>query len=237
LRDRLQSATREQGERVLAFPSKWRNAISGALWKNGLEQSGVDIQRPHSGSSPLAAGTNFPFVSIRESKGRPSKHGEESAKSIWRDLDQTAATRHLPEAIMTSAEPPRQEIGNADLDSTVTTAWKHSTVVQEARRLRQLVKIKQGRTSDGPEGAEMRAKVVTTVDTACGACLGGVGLACSASPSARVPEASTTFGSLDNSTYNMATVVAISVAYYLLTPLLAISYIYSISHIASHFLS
>jgi hypothetical protein len=96
-----------------------------------------------------------------------------------------------------------------------TKAWKHSSAVHKNRRQRGAVKLKEGRAITGlsrVEGAKVRAKVATsaTVHQTCGACAGGVGLACAASPGTLAPEAAAVFGSVDNSTYNSATVCHMS---------------------------
>jgi hypothetical protein len=110
----------------------------------------------------------------------------------------------------TAAEPDApEEIRKAARMST--KAWKHTSAVYENRRQRGAAMPKQGRalTADlRVEGAKVRAKVATseTVHLTCGACSGGVGLACAASPGTLAPEAAAVFGSVDNSTYNLATV-------------------------------
>jgi hypothetical protein len=130
------------------------------------------------------------------------------------DLDQESPSTSMPASDFSSraaaAEPDApEEIRKAARMST--KAWKYTSAVYENRRQRGAAKPKQGRalTADSRvEGAKVRAKVATSEKT-CDACSGGVGLACaeSQSPGTLAPEAAAVFGSVDNSTFNLATVV------------------------------
>lgn len=198
------SISMAQSDRVPSPPLRRGNAISDGMWKDllvRLKMKGAGTQRLNSSSPPTFWDA---FTSFKVLQGSQKKSNSMQARG---DLDSSLRAARQGSYISPSAVTA-EPAGTKNADFNSMTEWKHVSIVQEARRLRRMAKLKQVLTADGPEVAKARAEVVTATGVACSAC-GGAGLACADSLSKRAPGASTLFGSLDNSSYNLVTVCAI----------------------------
>ncbi len=147
------------------------------------------------GSPPISLATK---AVLREAQGRHKRN--------FSTLGFNQASRNVMPAgkispDVVAVEPVLQDIRKADRHGTSKPA------MQKVRRLRQVAKLEQFDMAKNSVEAKLRAKnIATLAATSCGACPGGLGLACAASLNKNVQDGPTVFGSIDNSTYSMATV-------------------------------
>jgi hypothetical protein len=199
-----------QRDNVSTPPIRLGRAISDVLMKGWHAYYGVGTQRADPGSHSLAKVKRGALAAFKERQ--VTLFGASSAQTL-RSLDHAPHVTSLvsdvsPDSVM--AEPTLQ--GTRNVDFNPTTERRHASTVQASRRLRRIAKSKPGQTE---ELAKLRTEVITAVAKTCGVCPGGAGLFCAASPSITASDTSKVFKfeSVDNSTYNLATVRSHTVAH------------------------
>jgi len=159
-------------------------------WKRAnttLLHEGIGAQKL---APPLkAARTALKKMDVRQ-KGTDSM-----SRSAWRNLD------------VESFKTTSAAIVATNIASLYSMAGqKHATAVQKGQRLRKVAKLKLNRMPEDQARVNLRSGVVKSPDESCSSCPSGVGLACFSSSATPSPETMTTYGSLDNTTFNSATV-------------------------------